>query len=110
MMLEGLYRAQRTTAVMRTTLTLDDDLAEALNRTARHSGKSFKEVVNAAIRRGLNAAESPDTSDRPLFVVTPEACGLMGGIDPLRLNQLLDQMDLEQFAVAASHSDPAATA
>jgi len=88
---------------MRTTLTLDDDLAEALNRTARHSGRSFKDVVNAAIRRGLTTGESPDPSDRPAFVVTPEACGLMGGIDPLRLNQLLDQMDLAQFAAKESH-------
>jgi hypothetical protein len=42
---------------MRTTLSLDDDLADdlaaILNRKARHSGRSFKEVVNAAIRRGL---------------------------------------------------------
>jgi hypothetical protein len=28
--------------LMRTTLSLDDDLAETLNRKARHSGRSFK--------------------------------------------------------------------
>jgi hypothetical protein len=46
---------------LRTTLTLDDDLAAALNRKARHSGRSFKEVVNAAIRRrrGLALGEPP---------------------------------------------------
>jgi Arc/MetJ family transcription regulator len=44
---------------LRTTLTLDDDLAAAMNRKARHSGRSFKEVVNAAIRRGLALGEPP---------------------------------------------------
>jgi predicted transcriptional regulator len=38
---------------MRTTLTLDDDLFMALNERARATGRSFKEVVNEALRRGL---------------------------------------------------------
>ncbi|MFO7629109.1 MAG: hypothetical protein R6W06_06255 [Prochlorococcaceae cyanobacterium] len=29
----------------------------------------------------------------------PQACGLQPGIDPLRLKQLLDQLDIEQFTV-----------
>lgn len=43
---------------MCTTLTLDDDLANALSRTARLSGRSFKGVVNEAIRLGLACGES----------------------------------------------------
>jgi len=35
---------------VRTTLTLNDDLAAELNRTARFSARSFNEVVNRAIR------------------------------------------------------------
>jgi predicted transcriptional regulator len=42
---------------MRTTLTLDDDLFMALNERARATGRSFKEVVNEAIRRGLFDSE-----------------------------------------------------
>lgn len=38
---------------MRTTLTLDDDLFMALNERARATGRSFKEVVNEVLRRGL---------------------------------------------------------
>lgn len=38
---------------MRTTLTLDDDLAVILKRTAEASGRAFKDVVNEAIRAGL---------------------------------------------------------
>jgi hypothetical protein len=40
---------------MRTTLTLDDDVASALKREADRSGRSFKEVVNEAVRAGLQA-------------------------------------------------------
>ena len=84
---------------MRTTLTLDDDLAAELNRTARLSGRSFKEVVNAVIRQGLSAGDHPpEAEDRP-FVVQPQSCGLLPGIDESRLNQLLDQLEGEQFSV-----------
>ena len=79
---------------MRTTLTLDDDLAESLNRTARLTGRSFKAVVNEAIRRGLSRGDAPAVRSREPFVVEPQACGLMPGIDPLRLNQLVDELEL----------------
>lgn len=85
---------------MRTTLTLDDDLGEALNRSARLTGQSFKEVVNAAIRRGLSAGDPPADTGREPFLVQPQACGLMDGIDPLRLNQLVDQLEVERFLAA----------
>lgn len=82
---------------MRTTLTLDDDLADALSRTARLSGRSFKAVVNETIRRGLARGDQPAAAPIKPFVVEPQACGLMAGIDPLRLNQLVDQIELEAF-------------
>ena len=84
---------------MRTTLTLDDDLAAELNRTARLSGRSFKEVVNAVIRQGLSAGDHPPAAEDRPFVVQPQSCGLRPGIDELRLNQLLDQLEGEQFSV-----------
>jgi hypothetical protein len=82
---------------VRTTLTLDDDLAAELNRTARLSGRSFKEVVNAVIRLGLSAGELPSAEADHPFVVQAQACGFLPGIDPLRLNQLVDELELEQF-------------
>ena len=82
---------------MRTTLTLDDDLAAELNRTARLSGRSFKEVVNAVIRQGLSAGELPSPEADHPFVVQAQACGFLPGIDPLRLNQLVDELEVEQF-------------
>ena len=40
---------------MRTTLTLDDDVAAKLKAAARH--RPFREVVNEALRAGLTALE-----------------------------------------------------
>ena len=81
---------------MRTTLTLDDDLARQLREEARHSGKSFKEVVNTTLRSGLGRGDKP--VDRgPPFRVRPKACGFRSGIDLLKLNQLHDELALEDF-------------
>ena len=40
---------------MRTTLTIDADLATAIQERARRTGATWKEVVNDAIRNGLHA-------------------------------------------------------
>jgi hypothetical protein len=40
---------------VRTTLTLDDDVAAKLEAEARRTGLSFKETVNTIIRLGLKA-------------------------------------------------------
>ncbi len=82
---------------MRTTLTLDDELAQRLKDLARASGRSFKEVVNAAIRRGLALGDGPLPGVEP-FRVRPKACGFRPGIDPARLNQLYDDLELEDAA------------
>lgn len=42
---------------MRTTLTIDDQLATSLREAARRSGQPFKQVVNEALRRGLHASD-----------------------------------------------------
>ena len=41
---------------MRTTLTIDDDLAMALHAKSRAENRPFKAVVNEALRRGLDAS------------------------------------------------------
>ena len=51
---------------MRTTLTLDPDVA-ALVRKAMRSGRSFKEVVNDAIRRGLMPSQKRPAYQVPTF-------------------------------------------
>ena len=49
-------------ADMRTTLTIDDDIADALRERARLLDLPFKQVVNDALRRGM----SPGTREAPI--------------------------------------------
>ena len=58
---------------MRTTLSLDDDVAQLLNREVRRSGDSFKQVVNRLLRLGLTASKQPV---RKPFRVKPWNLGL----------------------------------
>jgi len=44
---------------MRTTLTLDADVASKARRGATKLGKPFKEVINAALRLGLDQLLQP---------------------------------------------------
>lgn len=42
---------------MRTTLTIDDSTARKLKQIAHETGKSYKQVVNETLQRGLAAAK-----------------------------------------------------
>lgn len=58
---------------MRTTLSIDDDVAVLLKKEARKSGEPFKRVVNRFLRLGLTA---PKQSSRKPFKVKPFNLGL----------------------------------
>ena len=58
---------------MRTTLTLDDDVAKLLSKEVRRSGESFKQAVNRYLRLGLASAKQP--AQKP-FKVKPLKLGL----------------------------------
>ncbi len=79
---------------MRTTLTLDEDVAYRLGELTRMTGASFKQVVNETLRAGLQGAQKPAPS-LPRFRVTPKAAGFRVGVDVRRLNQLNDELDTE---------------
>jgi hypothetical protein len=44
---------------MRTTLTLDDDVAAMLHRLQKSRGDRFKDLVNEALRAGLRQVSAP---------------------------------------------------
>ena len=75
---------------MRTTLTLDSDVAAKLKTKMRQTGHSFKQLVNDAIRRGL-LADRPESEKR--FVVRPYHMGLRPGFSYDNISQLLDQAE-----------------
>jgi len=58
---------------VRTTLTLDDDVAALLKKEVRKSGEPFKQVLNRYLRLGLIASKQPA---RKPFRVKPFNLGL----------------------------------
>lgn len=85
---------------MRTTLTLEDDIERELRDSARRTGRSFKEVLNETLRLGLTSSGSPGRPPRR-FRVQPKACGFRVGIDLAKVNQLLDDIEIERTALIA---------
>lgn len=50
---------------MRTTLTLEDDVAALLERARDGGSRTLKDVVNEALRRGLREMEEPAPEAEP---------------------------------------------
>jgi hypothetical protein len=84
-------------SLMRTTLTLDDDVATKLRELAHRRKLSFREVVNSVLRRGLVAQESRERPNHP-FQVEAFRSAFRPGVDPLKLNQLSDELEARRFA------------
>lgn len=81
---------------MRTTLTVDPDVELLLQREMRRTNRSMKAVVNDALRIGLGTrSKSPRM---PPFKVEAHAFGFKPGTDTDRLNQLVDEMEADEFA------------
>jgi hypothetical protein len=78
---------------MRTTLTLDPDVARMLEEESHRQRKPFKQIVNEAIRRGL----SPRAGVRSAapYRVRPHKTTLRPGVDGEALNQLADELEDE---------------
>ena len=81
---------------MRTTLTLDDDLAGLLKERARELGIPFKEAVNRTIRAGIG--EDTVARSHPAPKTISHSFGFRPGIDLDKLGQLADELEAEDFA------------
>jgi len=81
---------------MRTTLTLERDVSERLHQEMRRTGKGLKAVVNHALRLGLGL--SGKSVRPPRFEVRPHAFGFKPGVDLDRLNQLVDELEVQDTA------------
>jgi hypothetical protein len=77
---------------MRTTLTLDPDVSRLLENEVHRARKSFKAVVNDALRRGLSPASGARETPKP-YAFKPWKAALAPGIDPLRLDEVAQQME-----------------
>ena len=82
---------------MRTTLTIDDKLARELRRIASESGRPFKEVVNRALRQGIEAEQALPKS-RPYRVRPVSLGGVLPGINLDKALRLADEMEDAEIA------------
>jgi hypothetical protein len=74
---------------VRTTLTLDDDVATLLKKEARKSGEPFKQVVNRYLRLGLTTKPPA----RKPFVVKPFNLGPPTGLSFDNIGELLEVLE-----------------
>ena len=84
---------------MRTTLTLDPDVAERLRQETASGGASMKQVVNERLRIGFGIR--PERK-RPRFQVVPHRSSYRPGVDPMKLNQLADELEVEAARASAA--------
>jgi plasmid stability protein len=77
---------------VRTTLTLDDDVAAKLKSVARRTGRAFRDVVNDTLRRGL--ANSLRARPRERFAIDARELGRRRpGLTTDNISELLDQVE-----------------
>lgn len=81
---------------MRTTVTLDPDTERLLRKAMRSSGKSFKQVLNETLRKGLIG---PTGKTLPPFEISPRPMGLRAGFDPVGFHRMLDGDAVDGFLV-----------
>ena len=80
---------------MRTTLTLDDDVAAFVEEQSHVQNKPVEQMVNETLRLGITQSTKPvDTHE---FHVKPNNSGFVEGIDTVRLNKVLGDLDVEEF-------------
>ena len=82
---------------MRTTVTLDADVAKLLHEKQYRTKKSFKEVLNSAVRASLR-----DVPAKRPKLLPPRAMGLRTGIDPRDLAGLADELEAESYLRTAA--------
>ena len=77
--------------LVRTTLTLDDDVLKAARRRARDQDRPLKDVINEALRQGLALAETRRPPYR--FKLKTVVGKLLPGVDLTDRDKLFDLLE-----------------
>ena len=81
---------------MRTTLTIDEDVAAALERLRKRRDTSLKEVVNDVLRRGLREVTAPPKQPEPYRTrVAHLGPSKVGSLD--KISEVLALVDGENY-------------
>ena len=84
---------------MRTTLTLDDDVARLVEDAVHHERRPMKQIVNDALRRAL----APHVSRQGPYHLTPHESAVRPGFDLAGFNRLADELEDEAIIDKARH-------
>ena len=77
---------------MRTTLTIDDDVAAKLKAESRRTGRPFREVMNEMLRCGL-ASQRSALQRQPFTITARELGDLRPGLSLDNVAELIEQME-----------------
>jgi hypothetical protein len=78
---------------MRTTLTIDDDIAGRIEERRRRDGQSLKQVINRLLREGLRHDQRPAEARK--YRTKTHKLRLRPGFDPARFNRLADELETD---------------
>lgn len=81
---------------MRTTLTLDPDVAAKAKKGAARLGRPFREIINAALRVGLDEVLAPPPSKS--YRTKPRPLGLRPGFSYDNVSELLAHAEGEDHS------------
>ena len=85
---------------MRTTLTLDDDVARLVEDAVHRERRPMKQVVNDALRRAL----APDVARQQPYQLAPHESAVRPGFDLSGFNRLADELEDEAIVNNARHA------
>lgn len=86
--------------VMRTTLTLDSDVARLIDEAVHRERRPMKQVVNDALRRALTSE-----TQRERVTLSPHESAIRTGFDVAKLNQLSDELEDEAILDASRRAE-----
>lgn len=75
--------------MMRTTVSIDDDVAALIEERRRREGLSLKQIVNMLLREGLRSGRQAPRPKK--YRTRPHELRMRAGFHPAGLNQLVDE-------------------
>ena len=81
---------------VRTTFTPAPDIADRIRDLAKKSKRSLNSVLNDLVRSALNGEEVREAA-RPPYVVETFRLRLRPGLDPVKMSQILADLDGEDL-------------
>ena len=89
---------------MRTTVTFDHDVAVRLKRLRKERDLCLKELINEAVRQGLDAIEAPPKPRKPFVTRAFDLGEPLMNLD--NVGEVLELLDEEDFRKKLNPRDP----